>query len=152
LQHAKYRCEKVEDVEYHNYGARGIKFDFPSIIDAGLYLIKLSGGFLDRNMEIDRIDTNGNYAPGNLRLVSRRMNCGNMRKTVLSRFEQKYWPYAYSTVIRKLSDGMTRDEIIENAKNSVINHKNGWGKIEARLKSMIYEMPEDIIVLPYRGS
>ena len=103
-----------------------------------------------REMEIDRVDCNGNYAPGNLRLVNRAENCGNMRKTVLSRFEQKYWPYARSTVIAKLSAGMSREEIIEEAKQAVRNHSPNWYKFAEKLESMTYEMPDDITVLPYR--
>ena len=68
LTAAKQRCENPNDQGYKNYGARGIKFDFPSVTEAGLYLIQ-EFRFPDRNMELDRIDTNGNYAPGNLRFV-----------------------------------------------------------------------------------
>ena len=149
LTAAKQRCTNPKDKGYPNYGARGIKFCFPSVKEAGLYLIETLG-LPDRSMELDRIDSNGDYAPGNLRFVERETNQGNRRNTILSRFEQKYWPYAESVVVRKLSSGMTREQIIEDARKAVREKRKAWREIEKRLESMTYEMPEDIIVLPYR--
>ena len=79
-------------------------------------------------------------------------NCVNQRRNVLSRFEQKYWPYSYATVVRKLSGGLTRDEIIMDAETAVEEKRKNWRLISARLDFMIYEMPEDITVLQYRAS
>ena len=101
-------------------------------------------------MEIDRIDDNGNYAPENLRFVTHAENNLNKRTTVLTQFVQSYWPYAYSTTIRKLSSGMTREEIIQDAENAVAEKRKCWRLIATRLDFMTYKMPEDIIVLPYR--
>lgn len=145
----KQRCENPNDRNYPNYGARGIRFDFPSVTAAGLYLIE-TFGLPDRELEIDRIDNNGNYAPGNVRFVDRKTNCGNRRITVLSRFDQKNWPYSYTVVIRKLSQGLTRDEIIQDARKAVTEKRKHWPTISARLEFMTYEMPEDVTVLPYR--
>lgn len=151
LAAAKQRCENPHDSQYPNYGARGIRFDFPSVIEAGLYLIG-QYGHLERKMELDRIDNNGNYAPGNIRLVTRQENCANRRTTVLGRFEQKYWPYSQNVVVRKLSAGQTRDEIIQDAQTAVFEKRKNWRLISARLDFMIYEMPDDITVLPYRDT
>lgn len=151
LTAAKQRCENPKDSGYQNYGARGIQFRFASIMDAGVYLIK-TYGLPERSMEIDRIDNNGDYAPGNLHFVSHAENNQNKRTTVLSRFEQKYWPYAHTTTVRKLSSGMTREEIIQDAENAVAERRKCWMLISARLDFMISEMPDDIIVLPYRES
>ena len=149
LKVAKHRCENPNDREYKNYGGRGIKFSFPSVRDAGAWIIK-NLGIPEKDSEMDRIDNNGDYAPGNLRFVPRLDNARNKRNTVLTRFEQKYWPFEYHGVIRKLRKGMTRDEIIRDAENAVKAHRANWRKIQARLESMTYEMPDDIIVLPYR--
>ena len=104
LTAAKQRCENPKDRQYYNYGGRGIRFSFPSVTEAGLYLIK-AYGLPDREMEIDRINTNGDYAPGNIRFVPHSVNCANQRRNVLSRYDPEYWPYARSVVIRKLSQG-----------------------------------------------
>lgn len=80
---AKQRCENPKDRGFKNYGARGIRFDFPSVTDACLYMIE-NFGLPDRSMEIDRIDVNGNYAPGNLRWATHQQNCQNQRRYMTS--------------------------------------------------------------------
>lgn len=149
LTAAKQRCENPNDRGYHNYGARGIKFAFPSVTEAGMYLIE-TFGLPDREMEIDRINNDMDYAPGNLRFATHTENNGNKRNTVLSSFSQEYWPYVRSVVTRKLSQGLTRKEIIRDAEDAVFYRRKNWRVIDARLDFMIYEMPESITVLPYR--
>lgn len=149
LTAAKQRCENINAPEYHNYGGRGIRFDFPSVTAAGLYLIE-HFGLPSRVMEIDRIDNNGNYAEGNIRFVTHKENNRNKRNTVLTEFSQKYWPYAKSVVIQKLSQGMSREEIIQDAEKAVAHRRKNWRLISARLEFMTYKMPDSIIVLPYR--
>jgi len=151
LTAAKRRCVNPKDAQYPNYGGRGIRFEFKSVTEAGLYLIERYG-LPSRAMELDRIDTNGNYAPGNVRFASRSQNMANRRNTVLSRFEQIYWPYCQNIVTRKLSTGESRAEIIRDAEMAVAQKRKNWRLIEARLEFMTYEMPDDIIVLPYRAS
>ena len=107
-------------------------------------------GIPEREMELDRIDTNGNYARGNLRFVTREENQSNRRLTVLSEFAQEYWPYSRSVVTRKLSEGMSRDQIILEAQKAVIEKRKHWHIISARLDFMTFEMPDHITVLPYR--
>ena len=150
LTAAKQRCENPNAPGYHNYGGRGIRFMFPSVTAAGLYLIK-TYGLPERRLEIDRINNDMDYAPGNLRFVTRSENGSNRRCTVLSHFSQEYRPYARNVVIRKLSQGMTREKIIQDAETAVLEKRKNWRLISARLDFMTYEMPEDIIVLPYRG-
>lgn len=150
LTAARRRCENLNDPEFQRYGARGIRFEFASVTAAGAYLIR-TFGLPDRQMEIDRIDNNGPYAPGNIRFATRTQNAGNREITVLSRFEQRYWPYAETTTRRKLAEGMTRKEIILDAETAVFEHRKNWKGIRERLKCMTYEMPDDITVLPYRG-
>lgn len=76
---AKQRCTNPKDGNYKNYGARGISFDFASVKEACLWMIE-NCGLPDRSMELDRIDVNGNYAPGNLRWVTHQENCQNQRR------------------------------------------------------------------------
>ena len=109
-------------------------------------------GLPGREMEIDRIDTNSHYQPGNLRFATHQENCINQRRTVLTKFEQQYWPYARSVVTKKLTQGMSRDEIIASAELAVFEKRKNWHLIRARLDFMTYEMPDSIIVLPYRGN
>ena len=151
LTAAKQRCTNPKDANYKNYGARGIEFKFASVMDAGLYILE-NMGIPARELELDRIDTNGNYEPGNLRFVTRKENMANRRLTKLSHWEQKYWPYSYNVVIRKLREGESRDQIIEDAWEAVAEKRKCWRLIRARLEFMTYEMPDHITVTPYRES
>lgn len=151
LTAAKQRCSNPSDPQWEFYGGRGIEFKFASVLEAGLWILgNLPNA--SRKLELDRIDTNGHYEPGNLRFVSRSDNIGNRRNTVLSYWEQKYWPYARSVVTRKLSQGLSRQDIIEDAHKAVQAKRKAWRLIQARLEFMTYEMPAHVTVLPYRES
>ena len=50
-----------------------------------------------------------------------------------------------------MSGGETREQIIADARDAVAKKPKNWYVVDARLDFMTYEMPEDIIVLPYRG-
>ena len=150
LTAAKGRCENPNDRQYHLYGGRGIRFCFPSVIQAGIWILKNVPN-VRQEYEMDRIDNNGHYAPGNIRFVPREKNLGNRRVTVLSEWDQEYWPYSRNVVTRMLSSGKTREEIIESAREAVRMKRKNWKLIDARLDFMTYEMPAHIIVLPYRG-
>ena len=151
LTAAKQRCQNPLDPQYPNYGARGIRFRFQSVMEAGMYLIRMYG-LPSRELELDRIDNNGDYAEGNIRFVTRQENNRNKCNTILTRFSQQYWPYSQTVVTRKLSSGESRDRIIEDAVRAVSEKRKNWRLIGARLEFMIYEMPDDIIVLPYRAN
>jgi len=92
------RCEKVGSTEYHRYGARGIK-----ICDRWR---KFENFYADMGepgpkMEIDRIDPNGHYEPGNCRWVTDAEQARNHRRTKLSmekaeeirRLRREGWTY-----------------------------------------------------------
>ncbi|MDU1521893.1 MAG: hypothetical protein E6905_05495 [Actinomyces sp.] len=149
LTSAKQRCTNPNDGQWESYGGRGIEFRFSSIQEAGLWIVDNLPN-VSEELELDRIDTNGHYEPGNLRFVDRKANIGNRRNTVLSRFEQRYWPYEQSVVRRKLSTGKSRSQIINDARTAVKHRYKAWPLIEARLEFMTYDMPESITVTPYR--
>lgn len=137
LTAAKQRCENPKDAAYANYGGRGIEFKFPSILEAGLWIIE-NLGLPDKNLELDRIDNNGHYQPGNIRFITHQENNRNKRNTVLATWIPTQWPYTRTVVIRKLSKGMTREEIIKDAENAVICKRKNWRIIGARLDFMTY--------------
>ena len=72
----------VSDVDYKNYGARGIKIcdewknDFKAFYDWAM-----SNGYAD-NLTIDRIDVNGNYEPSNCRWVTKEIQNKNTRRNI----------------------------------------------------------------------
>lgn len=135
LTAAKQRCTNPKDQGYPNYGRRGIEFRFSSVTDAGLWVLHNLEN-VSQEMEMDRIDNEGHYEPGNLRLVPRRVNQMNRRQTVLPEWEPTEWPYSRVVVTRKLSEGMTREQILEEAQLAVKQKRKNWRGIKAKLESM----------------
>jgi hypothetical protein len=120
-------------------------------LEAGLWILANVKN-VKRELELDRINNRGHYEKGNIRFVKREVNQGNREFTALTKWNPEYWPYARSVVIKKLGVGMNRNQIIKAAEDAVRVKRKNWRLIEARLEFMTYEMPEDIIVLPYRGN
>lgn len=117
----KQRCENLKNTHYKDYGGRGIKFKFPSVLAAGLWVMQNLGIPENKKLELDRVDNNGNYEPGNLRWVTRSQNCLNQRKTVLTEFQQEYWPYAKKDSTKQIVSG----------RNQGTNHP-GWAESGTR--------------------
>ena len=130
----KQRCENPKDKGYPNYGGRGIRFSFTSVQEGALWIMENLG--LHREMELDRIDNNGNYEPGNLRYLTHTDNNANKRSTVMPEWNPEEWPYARSVVTRMTSAGMTREEILESARQAVRAKRKNWQEIKRRLESM----------------
>lgn len=75
------RCSNPNDKGYPNYGGRGIKVHPPWAEDRReflKYLITLDGHDIAR-LEMDRIDVNKGYEPGNLRFITKAENSKNKR-------------------------------------------------------------------------
>jgi hypothetical protein len=71
------RCTNPNNTNYKHYGARGIKvceiwLEFNNFI--------ADMGERPENMELDRIDNDGNYAPGNCRWISHQENLLNRKR------------------------------------------------------------------------
>lgn len=98
LEGIKSRCYRPVDVRYQSYGGRGIRCWWYEQYGKGAahksklenavwkremltYLSQLDG-WGDFSLQIDRIDVNGDYAPGNLRLVTGAENTRNRRRVM----------------------------------------------------------------------
>lgn len=132
LSDAKTRCTNPKHPNWPHYGGRGIKFSFSSVLAAGLWVME-NLGVPEAGQEIDRIDNNGHYAEGNLRLAPRVLNASNTRDTrcVLAfhkfRLAHPEVRYADTTLRRLLRSGMSFAEILERWQRPSCKPKGVYG-------------------------
>ena len=76
------RCHTPSNRAYPHYGARGISVCKEWRTDRTSFLryVQTLDGWGNPSFEMDRIDVNGNYEPGNIRFVSRSDNLKNKRR------------------------------------------------------------------------
>lgn len=118
----KYRCENPHHTTFHNYGGRGIavcdewKNDFQSFFEWAV-----SHGYAD-NLTLDRIDTNGNYCPGNCRWATKKTQAENRRTKIVVEIDgvtksilqlAKENGLKPATVRRRYERGMRGSELIK---------------------------------------
>ncbi len=76
---ARERCNNTRHKSYAYYGGRGIKFKFKSWRE-----IESEIGPRPAGMELDRIDTNKDYEPGNIQWRTRRQQMRNTRANIFT--------------------------------------------------------------------
>ena len=126
------RCSNPKDVNYKNYGFRGINVcqewesDFLSFKDWAL-----SHGYLD-GLEIDRIDVNKDYCPENCRWVTHTENENNKRDNRIETYNGatdtlanlcRRFKANYANVCSRLYQGFTIEEAFEKPyrKTRIVN-------------------------------
>ena len=131
IGNAKDRCENPNNPRYADYGGRGIRFCFDGPTDMALWLMERFDG-TDRRMQIDRIDNNGNYKPGNVRMTTPSINGMNRRhqlKVKMLRFRQEHPEvrYADATLCNLISRGFSNEEIVERFNSPSCKPKGVYG-------------------------
>lgn len=113
----KMRCYSLKYKSYHTYGGRGIK-----VCDEWLnnfmafYDWSIANGWQD-GLQIDRINNDGNYEPGNCRYVTREVNQRNTTRTrwVTINGERKIladWARVYNMTSSALSTRLKNKSIV----------------------------------------
>lgn len=76
------RCYNRNFIQYNNYGGRGIKVCDEWLHDFSTFFNwSMNNGFSEE-LEIDRIDNNGNYCPENCRWITHKENMQNTRRSI----------------------------------------------------------------------
>jgi len=88
------RCHNPEGLSYKNYGQRGIRVCKSWRIEKGdkglrnfVKWAEENGWYEGCNLQLDRIDTNGNYEPSNCRWVTCKVNQRNRRNNVIVKYK-----------------------------------------------------------------
>lgn len=108
--------KRQSDKAYKNYGGRGITVD-ESWKDFSQFYADV-GPRPGANYELDRADNDGNYNKDNVRWVTKAVNLGNLRKTVLLTYQGKTMCQKDASVasgisekvlIRRRAEGLTAE-------------------------------------------
>lgn len=140
-QAAQQRCINPNEANYSRYGGRGIEFRFDSPRAMAEWVAENLG--LHREMEIDRIDNDGHYEPGNLRWATPIQNVVNSTKAKVSiefHVFRKNHPeimYADATLRRLLLQGMTPEQIIERFNLPSCKPKGVYGTFSTPDQSIV---------------
>lgn len=119
-QSMKQRCYYKKHKDYNNYGGRGIivcdnwKSDFENF-----YNWAINNGYKN-NLQIDRINVNGNYEPSNCRFVPAKTNSVNKRNTRYIEYKGitkslREWADEYKINYRLLQSRLDRNWDMEKA-------------------------------------
>jgi hypothetical protein len=127
---AKDRCTNPRNRAFHNYGGRGIRFEFKSPTVMALWI--MANLNVDRTKQIDRIDNNSGYRPGNIRLTTARINVLNNRSPNTIRMHQfrlayPHVRYADLTILRLFSMGLSPKEIAMRFQKPSCKPKGRYG-------------------------
>lgn len=128
------RCQNPNNPCYLHYGGRGIQFNFSSINSAARWVVENLGLPSSQSMQLDRINNDGHYEPGNLRWVTAAGNANNRRvtrqgkreRTIAFRANHPEIKYADSTLYR-LMDVLTDEQIIERFHQPSCKPKGRYG-------------------------
>lgn len=120
------RCFDPNHRAYPNYGGRGISVAMCWLDDRRTFFEYAKG--LERwdelGLDFDRIDNEGHYCPGNVRLVERKVNSRNKRSNTIleylgermpvSEFWERFCPgwRSYNSIQHHLDKGKTPEEIV----------------------------------------
>jgi hypothetical protein len=134
------RCTNEKDSGFARYGGRGICFEFPSVLLGAIWIKENLG--LEREKELDRIDNNGNYTPGNLRYATKSQQMRNQRRSKLTLSDEDWSrtdsPLGYFATCRYLRQGYPKEAIVGLAYKAVLDKRKNWSGIKLRLEQLGY--------------
>jgi len=129
-QHMKRRCYNKKMSNYKYYGRRGIKVckEWRSNFEI-FYDWAMKNGYKE-NLEIDRIDVNGNYEPNNCKWSTRKEQCNNKRNNYYIEYKRQRktlteWADILNIKVITLYDRLNKLQwTIEKALNTPVKVRN----------------------------
>lgn len=127
----KQRCQNENDSKYNDYGGRGIKV-CEEWSDFDCFFLWSSNNGYKEGLTIDRINNDGDYAPGNCRWTTRKIQMSNRRNTIYLEYNgEKRSLSEWSDIVgvkRKTLDsryrkGWTEERILFNPVKHYTNKK-----------------------------
>ena len=133
--HARNRCVNERDKDFHRYGGRGIEFRFSDTL--AFVMCAYGAGYRSGcGMTIDRIDNDGHYEPGNIRVATQAQQSRNRasvvsttlfgetasHKCVLEKVRDLGFFMSAAEVQRLCRQGLTGEEIIRRAAQNTFMH------------------------------
>jgi hypothetical protein len=103
----KTRCTNKNELCYDRYGGRGITicerwmFNFPNFLQD-------MGERPAKNYSIDRINTDGNYEPGNCRWATRSQQAYNRRNKNSLSLKNQFWSPQFQEILDKYNNTQGR--------------------------------------------
>ena len=122
----KQRCNNPNREHYVNYGGRGVRYH-PSFETFEGFLAGIPEGYQD-GLELDRIDNDGDYAPGNLKWSTRVDQANNRRDNkriedprtgdlvTIAQLSRRYPGVTQSRLSVRLQRGVTGEDLIRPVK------------------------------------
>lgn len=114
------RCYNAKSKSYGDYGARGIKVSDEWHDPVAFFEWAKNSGYHE-GLEIDRIDTNGDYSEQNCRWITRKANANNKRNNTIVEYHGEQHTLAqwagiyginYKNLSRNLKKGMSFEAAI----------------------------------------
>lgn len=122
------RCEEKTSKSYKDYGAKGIKVCEEWKDPEKFFAWALSHGY-EEGLEIDRIDSKGDYCPENCRFVTRLVNANNKsnNRIILHNGEERtlaewsrHYGVKYDYLHKRMSKGDSFEEALNKAKAKAV--------------------------------
>ena len=122
-QGMKARCYNKNDKSYYRYGGRGITV-CDEWKDSFLAFLKDMGKRPSLDHQIDRIDNDGNYEPGNCRWVTPVVNAQNRSTTKLNTEKVRNIRIKYATDNFTMKELSLEYNVSSSLIGFIINHNN----------------------------